>query len=282
MLKPSEGLNFLLIGDGTAYKVQGMGTCTDADLVIPAYHNGLPVKEIGNWTGGASSDARETLRSVVIPENVVRIETIAFSMCSNLQRVTLPQGLQEIGRTAFIRCPKLKNIEIPASVTSMEGAFVFCCGLENITVAEGNPVYHSAGNCVIETATGRVILCTQASVIPSDGSATTIADYAFNADSRGDAFQLIIPATITALESRAFDWSYEIKLTIYYLGTQAQWENVIGNDTLSSSAGSATVCFYSAEDPFSAGETEGNFWHYAPDGTPVLWERREETFLALS
>ena len=115
-----------------------------------------------------------------------------------------------------------------------------------------------------------------------DGSATTIADYAFNADSRGDAFQLIIPATITALESRAFDWSYEIKLTIYYLGTQAQWENVIGNDTLSSSAGSATICFYSAEDPFAAGDTEGNFWLYAPDGTPVLWERREETFLALS
>lgn len=38
------------------------------------------------------------------------------------------------------------SIEIPASVTSMEGAFVFCGGLENITVAEGNPVYHSADN----------------------------------------------------------------------------------------------------------------------------------------
>ena len=39
------------------------------------------------------------------------------------------------------------SIEIPASVTKIEeGAFRRCGGLENITVAEGNPVYHSADN----------------------------------------------------------------------------------------------------------------------------------------
>ncbi len=270
MLKPSGGLEFFLIDGGTGYKVAGMGTCTDVDVVIPAFYNGLPVREIGNWTGGASSDARETLRSVVIPENVVRIDTIAFSMCSNLQQVTLPQGLQEIGRTAFFRCPKLKSIEIPASVTSMEGAFVFCGGLENITVAEGNPVYHSADNCVIETATGRVILCTQASVIPSDGSATTLASEAYNIGD--DASYLVIPTAITAIESRVSYITLNDSAIFFYLGTQAQWANVSGREEVEA----ATVCFYSTEDPFAAGAADGNYWHYAADGTPVLWQPPEE------
>ncbi len=167
--------------------------------------------------------------------------------------------------------------EIPASVTSMEGAFVFCGGLENITVAEGNPVYHSADNCVIETATGRVILCTQASVIPSDGSATIIGRHAFNANIEGDALQLVIPSAITAIEYAAFIWNYAMRLTIYYLGTQAQWESVSGREELTTSAGSATICFYSAEDLFAAGAADGNYWHYAADGiTPVLWRPPEE------
>ena len=275
-LEHGEGLKFTLSGDGTYYRVTGLGTCTDIDLIIPACYNGLPVKEVWHLNSGISQSQRENLRSVVIPEGVEQIMTDSFAHFLNLQQVILPQGLQEIGRSAFRDCPKLTSIEIPASVTSMERAFQLC-GLQTVTVAEGNPVYHSAGNCIIETATGRVILCTQVSVIPSDGSATTIANDAFNADRQGDAFQLIIPATITALESGAFDWSYEIKLTIYYHGTQAQWENVSGNDTLSTSVGSDTICFYSADDPFAAGAAEGNFWHYAEDGvTPVLWSKPED------
>lgn len=159
----------------------------------------------------------------------------------------------------------------------MDGAFVRCGGLESITVAEGNPVYHSAGNCIIETATGRVILCTQASVIPSDGSATTIADRAYNANVRDEAYQLVIPSAVTTIEKNAFVVINVAKLTIYYHGTQAQWESVSGREELVTDAGVATICFYSADDPFAAGTAEGNFWHYAKDGvTPVLWPKPED------
>ena len=163
------------------------------------------------------------------------------------------------------------SIEIPASVTKIEeGAFRRCGGLENITVAEGNPVYHSAGNCVIETATGRVILCTSASVIPSDGSATTLASEAYNIGD--DASYLVIPTAITAIESRVSYITLNDSAIFFYLGTQAQWANVSGREEVEA----AMICFYSAEDPFAAGAAEGNFWHYAPDGTPVLWQPPEE------
>lgn len=41
-------------------------------------------------------------------------------------------------------------------------------GLETITVAEGNSVYHSEGNCLIETATNTLLLGCKNSVIPQD------------------------------------------------------------------------------------------------------------------
>ena len=275
-LEHGEGLKFMLSGDGTCYRVTGLGTCTDIDLIIPACYNGLPVKDVWHLNSGTSQSQRENLRSVVIPEGVERLMLNPFVHFPNLQQVILPQSLQEIASNTFIDCPKLTSIEIPASVTDIrEGAFLYCGGLESITVAEGNPVYHSAGDCIIETATGRVILCTQASVIPSDGSATTIADGAYNANVRDEAYQLVIPSAVTTIEENAF--SRRAKLTIYYHGTQAQWESVSGNDTLSTSAGSATICFYSADDPFAAGAAEGNFWHYAKDGvTPVLWSKPED------
>ena len=45
---PSEsGLVFTMHADGKAYYVSGIGACTDTEIVIPDYYNGLPVTNIG-------------------------------------------------------------------------------------------------------------------------------------------------------------------------------------------------------------------------------------------
>ena len=45
---PSEsGLTFELHSDGYTCYVSGIGTCTDTEIVIPDYYNGLPVTNIG-------------------------------------------------------------------------------------------------------------------------------------------------------------------------------------------------------------------------------------------
>ena len=63
-----------------------------------------------------------------------------------------------------------------------KGAFSGCSGIESLVVATGNKKYHSANNCIIETETKKLIVGCKTSIIPSDGSVTSIGDGAINSE----------------------------------------------------------------------------------------------------
>ena len=89
-------------------------------------------------------------------------------------------SVTSIGKAAFGECTGLTSVTIPDSVTSIGyGAFSGGSGLTSITVADGNTKYHSSGNCLIETASKTLILGCKTSVIPSNGSVTSIGKAAF-------------------------------------------------------------------------------------------------------
>ena len=122
----SAGLEYSLHTDETCYVVTGRGTNLDTELVIPATHEGLPVKRIGD---GAFKDANIT--NVVLPNSITFIGSFAFAGCSELVNINLPEGLQSIGWAAF-QSTALKNIIIPASLSILEvGAFERCFDLES-------------------------------------------------------------------------------------------------------------------------------------------------------
>ena len=74
--------------------------------------------------------------------------------------------------------------------------------LEGITVEEGNPLYHSAGNCLIETESKTLILGCKNSVIPDDGSVEKISSGAF---SYCDGLKSIhIPASVTEISDKFY------------------------------------------------------------------------------
>lgn len=75
--------------------------------------------------------------------------------------------------------------------------------IKSITVEEGNPVYHAQGNCLIETATKTLVLSSDNSVIPDNGSVTTIGVDAFCM--RAAVKTLNLPDAIETIEARAFN-----------------------------------------------------------------------------
>ena len=61
------------------------------------------------------------IRSVVIPESVVTLDTNSMFMdCRQLESVILPQSVTAIYSNAFRNCVKLKEVDIPDSVTAIQ------------------------------------------------------------------------------------------------------------------------------------------------------------------
>jgi hypothetical protein len=228
----SEGLEFTKMPNG-AYRVTGMGTCTDTDVVIPDTYNGASVIGIDNKVfmnnasitsvvipdgvlaiDNSSFDDCVSLKKVVIPASVVEIGNAAFYGCTNLETVTLSEGVKSLGKWVFDRCKSLTSISIPASVTSI-GVSVFrgCDSLTEITVDSGNSVYHSAGNCLIETASGALITGCKTSVIPTDGSVTRIEKNAF--ESCSGLTNITIPASVNYIGSDAFMYCSSLESVVF-------------------------------------------------------------------
>lgn len=110
---PSEGLEYELSNDGAQYTVTDIGTCTDADIVIPSTYEGKPVTCIG-CNAFYSCDG---LTSVIIPDSVTIIESWAFTLCGNLENVTIGSGVTEIGIFAFDGCFNLKSVKFKDTKT---------------------------------------------------------------------------------------------------------------------------------------------------------------------
>ena len=235
----TEGLAYTLINNDTEYEVSGIGTATDIEVFIPSAHKGLPVTSIGEdafygsvWIKsvfipdsvtsigkGAFGDCYG-LTSVTIGNGVTSIGEGTFGGCINLASIVIPNGVTSIGDDAFEYCYSLTSIIIPESVTSI-GDLVFdsCDNLASITVEEGNSVYHSAANCLIETASETLIAGCKTSVIPADGSVTVIGEDAF---SYCDGLtSIIIPDSITSIGSYAFSNCYSLTSVTIGSGVQS-------------------------------------------------------------
>lgn len=141
------------------------------------------------------------LEEITIPKNVKRIGNSAF-LGAGLKKIVIPNGVVYIGNLAFYFCRNLVHVTIPDSVTSIGDEAFSECNLLSIDVGEGNQAYRSAGNCLIDVNNKSLILGFKNSVIPMDGSVTSIGKGAF-ADCK-DLVSITIPDSVTNIEDEAF------------------------------------------------------------------------------
>ena len=192
----SESDFYYEVVDGEAV-IRWVSDSIEGDLVIPTTLGGYPVTTIGYL----AFDYCDNLTSVTIGSHIKSIEYFAFFCCTNLEKVEV--GAASIDWEAFCYCHSLKELVLLDGVTSIASkVFYDCPSLESLTVASGNSTYHSAGNCIIETDSKTLVLGCQTSVIPSDGSVTSIGSGAFSGC--GGLTNLTIPDNVTSIGSSAF------------------------------------------------------------------------------
>ena len=153
-----------------------------------------------------------SLSTINLPQSLTTIESCAFSHCVSLTNITLPNNVSQIGDGAFAKTGVI-SLTIPRSTISI-GSSQGMEKLANITVAYGNPVYHSSGNCLIETASKTVIGGCKNSIIPTDGSVTSIGSFAF--DGCSGLTSITIPNTVTSISNSAFAECGLTNITIPY------------------------------------------------------------------
>jgi hypothetical protein len=115
---PTEGLFYTLLGSGNAYSVS-RGTASAADVVIPNFHEGLPVTEIeangfSNYTNMAS---------VMIPDRITNIGNYAFYNCSSLASVIIPNSVISIGSSVLSGCSGLTSVTLPFLGSSLNSSY---------------------------------------------------------------------------------------------------------------------------------------------------------------
>lgn len=264
-----------------------------------------------------------SLNSINIPNGLESIGRQVFDYCTSLQ-YNVYEGMNYLGNdtnpyvvllgradenqkvvvihedTSVMPQNALENLDIislkiPAKMTVPYNSLRSLPMLENIEVAEGHPVYHTAGNCLIETATKKLIRGTVNSVIPNDGSVTMIDTGAFG--SLVNLTYIYIPETITHIGGSAFSNCVNLNtlvlttgltkvdlsaflnctsLRVFYTGTATQWSYIdipvsLGGGGMSFGDNhdllNAPRFYYSETMP----ENPTYFWHYV-DGVPTPWQ----------
>ncbi len=170
----------------TSYASVQVGDFTVDGDVLVKYNGGeenLTVLSGVTTIGKEAFSGNKTIRKVILPDTVRKIDFAAFEDCTELMQVVVPSGVKEIGSSAFSGCENLRFINIPDKCSKIgSAAFAKCDRLSDIAVLETNPyyicldgvLYTKDGTKLVQYLAGR-----PSSVYNMPSSVSTIEEYAF-------------------------------------------------------------------------------------------------------
>lgn len=133
-----------VVSDYTVYY-----TSTDGKIVIPNESDTFGANIVantyvgdqgkitldGNATGSGHFYKCFNLKTIILPNSVVRIDADDFRYCENLTSITIGNNVEIIGNSAFYGCRSLTTITLPASIKEIRTqAFNDCPNLTSVYV----------------------------------------------------------------------------------------------------------------------------------------------------
>ena len=165
--------------------IKAFKNCSSLKSVI------LPIELVS--IGGGAFEGCSKLTEITIPTSVKDIDISTFVNCSALQKVNLPMSVTSIGIAAFRHCTSLTDISLPNNLQSIgEYAFEQCSSLKSVTISAG---VTSIGKAAFSR-------CTSLTDISLPNNLQSIGEYAFEQCS--SLKSVTIPAGVTEIGSGAF------------------------------------------------------------------------------
>ena len=104
---------------------------TDEKIIIESEINGKPVTGIGIEAFGQN----HTLKEIVLPDTIIKLEERAFRDCINLKTINIPTSVSIIGHYCFYGCVCLEEITLPENVLTINKyTFAKCSSMKKITL----------------------------------------------------------------------------------------------------------------------------------------------------
>lgn len=213
------GFVFSLSEGGTSYSVKGLEEGNNSvNIVIPSEYNGLPVTAID---GNAFKD-RSDLVGVTIPSSITSIGSFAFDGCDGLSRVDISDMSNwckinfrgsgsnpvQFAKKLYLNNVLVTEVKLPNDVTNFDPyAFDGCSDITGISVDPDNAIYMSAGNCLIDKRSNKLVMGCSNSTIPA--GVTAIGYAAFKG--LKDLEEIVIPEGVTTVEEDAFRYCINLK-----------------------------------------------------------------------
>lgn len=246
------------------YEVLSDGTACIKALPATQYQNGTMVipSEIGGYTVSALSETLSYTDPVVdltIPGTIKKVPSV-FDRSSKLQTVVLKDGVAELAAFAFENDTALSSVTLSNALTVLgESAFEGCSALSALTLPNGletigSQAFAKSGltsvtlpNSVRSVGREAFLGCSQLKTAVLSSGMTEIPSGMFQRAS--SLTTVTIPASITSLGTNAFA-DCSALTTVYYGGSEAQWQALLNNGGVNKELEQATVhCDTSTPEP---------------------------------
>ena len=193
---------------GILFRDKGNNEC----MAVGYYYNPNFIGSINQFMGNVTMPSVVTNNGVTY--TVTEIADYAFEYAEYLKSINIPENVLKIGAFAFMSCPELTSIDVSKNVNSIgDGAFAGG-GISSINVDKDNPIYMSEDGVLYENS--KILQYPSAKKDISFSIPSGINTINTGAFYYCKALSIDIPAFVSSIGEYAFQGCFSKDITVHW------------------------------------------------------------------